>query len=411
MKINPYIRALRCSRSGAEAPSDVDLARRPVGLSTWGDAPGAPVEVLYDLGAARDELAHALSPAGAAALGMSRFAALLPVVDVDDGYWADVGGTPCLPVPDLGESRGVELWVKNESQNPTGSFKDRGLAVAVALARVCGARRLALPTQGNAGVAAAFFSRRMGLEPCIVHMPEGYQGSIYQRSAALFGAELAFGGPNIASTGRAMREAIAESLQSGEIVDVSTFFEPGRLEGKKTMGLEIAAQMGDALPDAIVYPTGGGTGLVGIHKAFAELGEAGLLAQGARAPRLYAVQAERCAPVVASWERGLDHVEPVTSQGTIADGLDVPGAIMGHGIMRALRESGGGAVAVSEADIERAMAQLGRAGVGAGYESAATLAALDALIARGEIAAGSRVLLLLTGSQLIALARAATTRA
>jgi threonine synthase len=299
------------------------------------------------------------------------------------------------------------VFLKNESGNPSGSFKDRGLAMGVALGSAMGATRFCLPTQGNAGVAAALYSARLGLPPALVYMPEGYQGSIYHKACVHFGGEVRFAGANIASAGQHMRAALQAELTSGQYVDLSTFFEPGRLEGKKTMGLEIAeAFAGQPLPDAIFYPTGGGTGLVGIWKALRELEQWGVAdAAHTRLPRLVAVQSEQCAPVVRAFESGAEVVTPVTSRGTIADGLDVPGAIMGHAMLQALRESNGFARAVSEAAIQQAFADLGRLGIGAGYESAATLAALRDARGAGRIARGARVLLLLTGSQLLALAR------
>jgi threonine synthase len=275
--------------------------------------------------------------------------------------------------------------------------------VAVALGTACGATRFCLPTQGNAGVAASLFSARLRLPGCLVYMPHGYQDSIYHRQAAHFGAEVRFFGENIAAAGREMRTDLEGPIAAGEIVDLSTFFEPGRLEGKKTMGLEIAHQLGgDGLPDVILYPTGGGTGLVGIWKALGELVSMGFL-EPEPLPSLVAVQSANCAPVVRSFERGLHEVEPVESLGTIADGLDVPGAIMGHGMLRAIRESGGTAVAVQEEDIARAFATCGRHGITVGYESAALVAALRELRRRQVTSEGARVLLLMTSSHLIPL--------
>ena len=258
-------------------------------------------------------------------------------------------------------------------------------------------------------MAACLFSRRLDLPACVVYMPEAWRGSIYHRSCVHFGGDVRFAGANIGAAGKAMRVDLAGELASGEAVDLSTFFEPGRLEGKKTMGLEIAETFsGGALPEWIVYPTGGGTGLVGIWKALRELVAIGTIDAARTAlPRMVAVQSECCAPVVRSFERGLAEVEPVVSQGTIADGLDVPGAIMGHGMLAVLRESGGTAVAVSEAAIADAFVRCGALGVATSYEGAATLAAVHELRARGEIRHGARVLLLLTASQLVALSRTA----
>jgi threonine synthase len=397
--LNPCVTRLRCSKSGRDVA--LSTLQRPPGLCSCCPAPGKPLVVEYD----RERVRAAWRPNAAA--GLFKFAAGLPVAGLDPSYASDVGNTPVLRHQRLSEQLGVEVFLKNESANPSGSFKDRGLAMGIALGVAFGARRFCLPTQGNAGVAAALFCARLGLPPALVYMPEGYQRSIYHRTCELFGGEVVFAGANIAGAGQAMRAALAEPLARGEYVDISTFFEPGRLEGKKTMGFEIAeAFAGEPLPDAIFYPTGGGTGLVGIWKALNELA-AWQLDDPAhtRLPRLIAVQSSHCAPVVAAFDAGADEVSPVVSRGTIADGLDVPGAIMGHAMLAALRESNGFALSVEESEIEIAFHDLGRHGIGAGYESAATLAALRAARRSNAIAAGARVLLLLTGSQLIPLGK------
>jgi len=362
-----------------------------------------PLIVEYD----GERVAAAWRASPARPRGLFRFGPGLPVTGLGDDYASDVGGSPALRHGALSDQLGVDVFIKNESQNPAGSFKDRGLAMGVALGVALGGRRFCLPTQGNAGVAAALFSSRLGLPPALVYMPEGYQESIYHRACAHFGAEVRFAGSNIAGAGQHMRELLAGELTRGEYVDISTFFEPGRLEGKKTLGFEIAESFaGQPLPDAIFYPTGGGTGLVGIWKALSELRRWGLADPAhERLPRLIAVQSEQCAPVARAFDAGAAAVSPVNSAGTIADGLDVPGAIMGHAMLAAVRESQGSARAVTEAAIEQAFTDLGKLGIGAGYESAATLAALHAARRSGEVARGERVLLLLTGSQLIALAR------
>ncbi len=396
LRINPNIRRLVCSMSGREV--DSHGFERPIGLCSCCPPPGRPVVVEYHLD--RIEL-----PAPRRDAGMWSYADLLPVVGTVASFAVDVGLTPTIELEDWSGNLGVRVFVKNEGGNPSGSFKDRGLAVGVALGRACGAERFCLPTQGNAGVAASLFSARLGLPGCLVYMPEGYEDGIYHREATFFGAEVRFSGRNIAAAGRAMREDVAAELASGAYVDMSTFYEPGRLEGKKTMGLEIFEHFGaDGLPDWILYPTGGGTGLVGIWKAFMELAAMGHLDPTKhRLPRMVSVQSTNCAPVVRSFERGLDQVEPVESKGTIAEGLDVPGAIMGHGILGTLRESGGTAVAVSEEQIAAGFRKLGLAGVTAGFESAAVVAALDRLLADGTIAPGDRVLLLLTSTHLVPL--------
>jgi threonine synthase len=405
LRINPAVTSVRCSNTGRVQPHDF---KSPLGLCGCCPAPGKPLLIDYD-GA---RVAAAWHDRDASASGLFRFAAALPVLGVPTDYAADVGGTPVVRHARLSAEFDCEVFLKNESSNPSGSFKDRGLAMGVALGAACGARRFCLPTQGNAGVAAALFSSRLGLEPASVYMPDGYQGSIYHRACAHFGGEVHFAGANIAAAGKHMRQVLRAELDAGRYVDLSTFFEPGRLEGKKTMGLEIAAAFaGEPLPDALFYPTGGGTGLVGLWKAWNELGAWGLAdAAHAKLPRLVAVQSTHCAPVVAAFEAAASEVTPIVSQGTIADGLDVPGAIMGHAMLRVLRESGGFATSVEERAIEEAFADFGRLGIGAGYESAATLAALRSARRTGQIARGSRVLLLLTGSQLISLARVTAQR-
>lgn len=398
LRINPAITSVRCSKSGRSQPThDAEL----LGLCRCCPAPGKPL--IFDYDGAR----VAASWGDTGAPGLFRFGAGLPVVGVPADYAADVGNTPMIRHARLSAELECEVFLKNESSNPSGSFKDRGLAMGVALGASRGARRFCLPTQGNAGVAAALFSARLGLEPALVYMPNGYQASIYHRTCTHFGGEVHFAGDNIAAAGKRMREAHAAELHAGQYVDLSTFFEPGRLEGKKTMGLEIAeAFAGQPLPDALFYPTGGGTGLVGLWKAWNELRAWGLAdAAHSTLPRLVAVQSERCAPVVEAFEAGAAEVAPIVSEGTVADGLDVPGAIMGHAMLSALRESGGFATSVDEAAIVTAFTELGRFGIGAGYESATTLAALKKARRNGNIARGSSVLLLLTGSHLISLAR------
>ncbi len=402
IRLNPDIEKIVCSITGKA--EEVHGYRRPLGLCSCCPAPGKPLVVVYDLDSIRKRLD---SNGWGKGPGIWHYGALLPVLGVPWRFAPDVGLTKVHRHEILGGENGVDLFLKHEGSNPSGSFKDRGLALGVALGVACGAQRFCLPTQGNAGVAASLFSARLKLPGCLVYMPEGYQGNIYHREAEFFGAEVRFAGENIAASGRIMREAHAEDLASGRLVDMSTFFEPGRLEGKKTMGLEMVEELGPTnLPDWILYPTGGGTGLVGIWKAFQELAALGIINTNVtQLPRMVVVQSENCAPVVESFEKGLDHVEPVESKGTIADGLDVPGAIMGHGILATVRESGGTAVAVSEGAIRDAFRVFGRIGIAASYESAATLAALRKLRIQGTIPVGARVMLLLTATHFVSLAQ------
>jgi len=405
IRLNPDISRIVCSVTAQEY--DHHGFERPIGLCSCCPSPGKPLVVVYDLQAINQRLEKQGWGMGP---GIWRYGALLPVLGLPWRFAPDVGLTPTVRHELIGGENGVELSLKNEGGNPSGSFKDRGLAVGVALGVACGAKQFCLPTQGNAGVAATLFSTRLRLPGCLVYMPDGYQGGIYHREAEFFGAEVHFAGNNIAAAGRIMRENHAEDLASGRLVDLSTFFEPGRLEGKKTMGLEIAEDFGpEKLPQWILYPTGGGTGLVGIWKAIQELVALGSIDPTRHElPRMVAVQSENCAPVIESFRRGLDHVEPVESKGTIADGLDVPGAIMGHGILATIKDSGGTAVAVSEGSIKDAFRTLGRHGIAASYESAATLAALRKLRIEGTIPVGARVLLLLTATHFVSLAQKVT---
>jgi threonine synthase len=219
--ISPHVARLRCSKSGLEVP----LARlnQPPGLCSCCPAPGKPLLVEYDPAAVH----AAWEPPAARATGLFRFAPGLPVTGLPSSYAADVGSTPTLLHPGLSRELELEVFIKNEATNPSGSFKDRGLALGIALGVAFGARRFCLPTQGNAGVAAALFCSRLGLPATVVYMPDGYQNSIYHRACRHFGGDVVFAGANIAGAGQAMRAALAEPLARGECVDISTFFEPG----------------------------------------------------------------------------------------------------------------------------------------------------------------------------------------
>lgn len=396
LRFNENIAGLSSAKTGERIRFDPS---RPIGLHE-----GMPLTFEYDLGQISRQpilppYVNGLEP------GIWRYAPLLPVHGVPESYADDVGQTPTVLHETLSAALGVEVFLKNEGQNPSGSFKDRGLALGIALGVACGAERFCLPTQGNAGVSAAMFSARAGIAPALVYMPAQHQSKSYHRAAVSYGAEVRFFGENIAAAGKQMRAELCDELADGRFVDISTFFEPGRLEGKKTMGFEIVEAFGPSqLPSHIVYPTGGGTGLVGIWKAFQELRGLGVIGPEHALPQMIAVQSEQCAPVVRAFEAGHEAVTPVVSRGTCADGLDVPAAIMGPAILKTLRDSGGHAVAVSEAAIVDAFGALGRAGVSASYEGAATLAALRQLRADGRIQGGARALLLITASAWVTLA-------
>jgi threonine synthase len=323
---------------------------------------------------------------------MWRYREWLPLADSEQPVSLGEGGTALVEVPRLARQVGIaRLWVKDESQNPTGSFKARGLAAAVTRALADGAERLTVPTAGNAGVALSAYGQRAGL-PVQVFAPRTTPPRILEQ-IRIFGATLALIDGHIGDCGIAARTYAAES----GAFDVSTLREPYRIEGKKTMGLEIAEQLGWSLPDAIIYPTGGGTGLIGMWIAFHELRRAGWVT-GAP-PRLYSVQAIGCAPVVRAFDRHADRTEPWEEPVTRAAGLRVPSPLGGPLILRALRETRGIALAVTDENMEEAQDRMATTeGIDACPEGGATLAALDALLACRAIRPEESVVLFNTGA-------------
>jgi len=327
--------------------------------------------------------------------GMWRWHELLPVLDANFILTLGEGDTPVLHLERLGAISGLpRLFVKDEGVNPTGSFKARGLAAAVSKAWELGIEKLIIPTAGNAGGALAAYAARAGL-PCHVLMPSDTPLP-NQRECALYGAQLTLVNGLINEAGR----------QAGELArregwfDVSTFKEPYRLEGKKVMGFEIAQQFQWLLPDVILYPTGGGTGLVGIWKAIAELAELGWLETDQR-PHMIAVQAEGCAPVVKAFESSAETCTMFENAATHASGLRVPKPFADRLILQTLHESNGLALTVCEEEIRAAQSRLAATeGVFAAPEGAATYAALLNLLAQGKIQSEEKVLLLNTGTGL-----------
>jgi threonine synthase len=302
------------------------------------------------------------------------------------------GGTPLLHAPHLAKALGVEsLWIKDESVNPTGSFKARGLSGAVTRAAAGGATAFAAPTAGNAGVALSAYGRRAGV-PVDVFAPRTTPPRILEQ-IRVFGASLHLLDGHIGDCGVAARGHASET----GAFDVSTLREPYRIEGKKTLGLEVAEQLGWEFPDACIYPTGGGTGLIGMWIAFAALRDAGWVTGDV--PRLYSVQSSGCAPVVDAFTAGATRTEPWADPWTVASGLRVPNPLGGPLILQALRETGGAAVAVSDAELERDTAVIAEGeGIDAAPEGGATLAALRVLLDQGHIRQGERVVLFNTGS-------------
>lgn len=316
-----------------------------------------------------------------------RYRELLPVQNFDDRVDLGSGGTPLVRVKsDLG--RGGEVWVKEESGNPTGSFKARGLAIAVNRARELGAPGLRLPSAGNAALAAAAYAAAADL-PCRVAMPIETPGAIVSR-CQLFGAEVILEGQNLTESSRCLAE-FADGYW-----DLSTFKEPYRVEGKKTMAFEIFEQLGWQVPDWIIYPTGGGTGIVAMYKAFEELRRLGLMT--GPFPRLVAVQMEGCAPIVQAFESNAKQVQPWQEPTTKVWGLRVPTSIADFLILEALRSTRGMAVSVKEEEIEAMQRRVAASeGMWIGPEGAAAFSGLERLLDRGAVGPDESVVLFQTG--------------
>jgi len=352
---------------------------------------GRPLLVRYDFDAVkravdRDRLAT--RPAD-----LWRFRELLPVERDENVVSLGEGTTPLIECARIGRELGLEhLWVKDESHLPTGSFKARGLALAVSRAKELGVRRVAIPTAGNAGGALAAYAARAGLE-AYVFLPADTP-RVNRGEAALFGARVVQVDGLITDCA-ALVQAGAERMGW---FDLSTLKEPYRLEGKKTMGLELAQQLGWRLPDVILYPTGGGTGLLGMAKAFDELEALGWL-DDARRPRFYACQSDGCAPIVRAFERGERFAEPVLDAHTVASGLRVPRAVADFLILDAVRRSKGAARAAPEGELLPWMRRVSaREGIGLCPESGACFAVLARLVDEGAVARDERVVVFNTGA-------------
>ena len=344
---------------------------------------GKPLLVRYDLEAAKRTLTReslAKRPPG-----MWKWRELLP----QDGEPVSLGEpeTPLVPLPNVAAREGASnLLVKDEGRLPTGSFKARGLAMAVTMARELGIERIAMPTNGNAGAALAAYGARAGIETIIICPAE--TPAINVTETAAYGARVHVADGQIDECGALVGRGAADGLW----FDCSTLKEPYRLEGKKVMGFELAEQFSWELPDAIFYPTGGGTGLIGMWKAFDELEAAGLI--GSRRPRMYAVQAAGCAPIVRAFERGAEFAERWEHAATVATGIRVPQAVGDFLILRAVRESLGAAIAVSEGAILEAVEDAARDD---GFlfcpEGGAVLAAWRQALERSLVRRDERVLL------------------
>jgi threonine synthase len=332
---------------------------------------GSPLLVSYDLRTAAATLAKSSLQGRVPTLW--RYRELLPLQDDSNLISLGEGFTPLIEAKTLAREFGLErLWIKDEAQNPTGSFKDRGLSLAVSRARELGVQKVAIPSAGNAGGSLAAYAARAGIEAHVFmprDTPEANQIEVRQ-----YGAHLTLVDGLITDCGR----LIAERKAAEGWFDVSTIKEPYRLEGKKTMGYEIAEQLNWSLPDVIVYPTGGGTGLIGMWKAFKEMGELGWI--GSRRPRMVSVQASGCAPIVKAFNEGKEKAEPWLQAATVAAGLRVPQAVGDFLMLRALRESNGTALSVSDQEMLAEIPRLGRAeGILFCPEGAACIVALRRL--------------------------------
>jgi threonine synthase len=347
---------------------------------------GKPLLVRYDLDAARRTLTR--ESLETREPGMWKWRELLP----HDGDPVSLGEpeTPIVPLPNTG---GAHLLVKDEGRLPTGSFKARGLAMAVTMARQFGIERIALPTNGNAGAAWSIYCAKAGIDAYIV-MP--VDAPLITRSeCAIAGAKLYLVNGLISDAGK----IVARAVNKYKWTDASTLKEPYRIEGKKTMGLEIAEQFGWEVPDVILYPTGGGVGIIGIYKALLELREIGWI--GDKMPRLVAVQSEGCAPIVKAWEEKQAASEFWSDSSTIAFGINVPKALGDFLVLDAVKQTGGCAIAVSDEEVLHDQAELARTeGLFICPEGAATLSAYKQLLNSGWIKSGEKTVLLNTGSGL-----------
>ncbi|MGI8522952.1 MAG: threonine synthase [Nocardioides sp.] len=375
---------LECSRTG-----DAYDADRVQGVSSA----GAPLLARYDL----ERVRASVTPEEIAVRphDLWRYHEVLPVRDPAHVTTLGEGMTPLLPLPAYGAAIGVPgLLMKDEGLIPTGTFKARGAAVGVSRARELGVRAIAMPTNGNAGAAWSVYAARAGLGSLIVMPVDAPE--ITRRECVAAGAELYLVDGLINHAGALVKAAVEERRGYQE---VSTLKEPYRIEGKKTMGYEIAEQLGWQVPDVILYPAGGGVGLIGIHKAMREMQELGWI--GEKLPRLVAVQAEGCRPIVDAYDAGLDESALVEGTHTLAFGINVPKALGDFLVLQAVRESGGTAIAVSDDAILTELATLAAAeGTWICPEGAACLAAARQLRERGWLGEHERVVVLNTGTGL-----------
>ncbi|HYJ46077.1 MAG TPA: threonine synthase [Pyrinomonadaceae bacterium] len=351
---------------------------------------GKPLLVRYDLErAARSLTKESLRGRRA---DLWRYREVLPVEEEENIVSLGEGWTPLLPAPRLGERTGLErLFIKDESQNPTQSFKARGMATAVSMAKELGAEKLAVPSAGNAAGALAAYAARAGLEAHIFMPKDTPRANVIECEQT--GAHVTLMDGLITDCGA----EVGRRKEAEGWFDVSTLKEPYRVEGKKTLGYELAEQFDWELPEVIIYPTGGGTGLIGMWKAFDEMERMGWI--GAKRPRMVTVQAAGCAPIVRAFEEGKRFADEFPNAATVASGLRVPRAIGDFLILDALKESGGTALSVTDEELIAATREIGASeGLFCAPEGAACLPALRKLIAAGEVKTSDRVVLFNTGA-------------
>ena len=346
--------------------------------------------VHYDLEKARAGLTQEHISAGPSS--MWRYGPLLPVTNPANIVSLGEGLTPLLATPRLGQRLGVDkLWVKDEGQNPTGTFKARGMACAVSMAKELGVTKLAAPSAGNAVGAMASYGAAAGME-VNVFMPKDVPEANYIE-CKMAGANTTLVDGLISDCSR----IVAERKDAEGWFDLSTLKEPYRIEGKKTMGLELAEQLGWRVPDAIFYPTGGGVGMIGMWKAFDELEQLGWI--GSKRPKMICVQADGCAPIVKAFDEGKEDSQFWENAATLASGLRVPKAIGDFLVLRAVRESGGTCIAISDQDLLDAGVWLAEAeGLFVAPEGSACVAALDQLLKNGFLKKSDEVVIYNTGT-------------
>jgi len=352
---------------------------------------GKPLFAFYDLAAVRKLDRLKRSSLQGREKSIWRFRELLPLPENVEPVSLGEGGTPLLRAIKFSEELGVDLWIKDESLNPTQSFKARGMSVAVSMAKYLAAEKLAVPSAGNAGGALAAYAARAGLEAHIFMPCDTPRANVIE--CRELGGQVKLIDGLITDCGA----EIARRKGKEGWFDMSTLKEPYRIEGKKTLGYEIAEQLEWKLPDVILYPTGGGTGLIGMWKAFDELEKLGWIGRGR--PRMFSIQASGCAPIVRAFEAGEESATEFPNARTIASGLRVPKAIGDFLMLKILRDSNGGAIAIEDEEIIKAVREVGsKEGLFVAPEGAACFAALKLLCRDRKIGQGDRVVIFNTGA-------------